>query len=390
MPKPTDKTRIIEGIHYKTNKPVRLGICDEKIDFISIIRSRFTDNILVIAPGLVDIQLNGYKGIDFNSTDLTPDKIEKLSAGLLKKGVTGYLPTLITSPPDHITHQLVVIAKAMTMPLSSVMIKGIHLEGPFISTENGPRGAHMKKFCLSPDPDMVKKWQEAAEGLVILITLAPELPGSIKLIRSCIRSGITVAIGHTAANAEQIKEAVDNGARLSTHLGNGAHKIIPRHPNYIWEQLAEKKLYASLIADGFHLPDSVLKVFIEVKKEKAILISDGMPLTGIKPGRYRTLQTGRVVLCPDGRLHLEGNKEILAGSAKTLLDGVLKTMVMESCGFAWDMASLHPSELLELDTSKGLAADGPADLVVFEKNDDRILIQQVILRGKTFTMNQSS
>jgi N-acetylglucosamine-6-phosphate deacetylase len=390
MPRTGDKAMIIEGIHYKTSKPIRLGVSDGKIDSISIIRSRFTDHIPVIAPGLVDLQINGYKGIDFNSPELTPDKVEKLSSGLLRTGVTSYLPTLITSPPEHILRQLEVIGETAGLPVSSAMIKGIHLEGPFISTEDGPRGVHLKKFCLLPDIDLVKKWQEAARGRIKLITLAPELPGSPELITACIQMGMTVAIGHTAAKAEQIREAVDRGARLSTHLGNGAHNIIPRHPNYIWEQLAEKRLYASIIADGFHLPDSVLKVFMEVKKEKAILISDGMSFTGMKPGRYKSLQTGSVVLCSNGRLHLEGKKETLAGSARTLLQDVLKTMMLESCGLAWDMASLHPAELLGLDNRKGLGVDAPADLVIFEKNEDMISIQQVIIHGRAFTMSLNS
>jgi N-acetylglucosamine-6-phosphate deacetylase len=267
------------------------------------------------------------------------------------------------------------------------MIRGIHLEGPFISGEDGPRGAHVKKFCIPPDSELVKQWQDAAGGLIRLITLAPELPSSGSLVRYCVKSGITVGIGHTAASADQLKEAVDNGASLSTHLGNGAHKTLPRHPNYIWEQLAEDRLYASMIADGFHLPDSVLKVFIMVKRDKAILISDGMQYTGMKPGSYTSPQIGGVVLCPDGRLHLESSRDVLAGSARTLREGIQKIMSFESPDLAWDMASLNPSVLMNLDTRSGIRVGAPADLVTFEKSDNNIKILRVILNGLVYTLN---
>lgn len=380
------KNLILEGIHYKTNKPVKLEISGNRIVKITAGEAG-TSNLPLAAPGLIDIQINGYNGVDFNSPVLTPGQVEKVSEELLRTGVTGYFPTLITSPPEYFTHQITVFRDAINHPLSSAMIRGIHLEGPFISMEDGPRGAHMKKFCILPNFELVKQWQDAAEGLIRIITLAPELPGAVSLISNCVKSGITVGIGHTAASADQLKEAVDNGARLSTHLGNGAHNTLPRHPNYIWEQLAEDRLYASMIADGFHLPDSVLKVFIKVKREKAILVSDGMQYTGMKPGSYTSPQTGGVVLCADGRLHLEGNREILAGSAKTLREGIIKIMAFESPDFAWDMASLHPSELMNLDTGRGISVGAPADLILFEKSDNDLKILRVILNGRVCKLN---
>src|SRR4030042_1058578 len=143
----TGKDLILEGINYKTNKPVKLEISGNRIEKITAGEAG-TSHLPLVAPGLVDIQIKGYNGVDFNSHDLTPEQIEMVSEGLLKTGVTGYFPTLITSPPEHLTHQVTVLRNARKFPLSSMMIRGIHLEGPFISTEDGPRGAHVKKFCI--------------------------------------------------------------------------------------------------------------------------------------------------------------------------------------------------------------------------------------------------
>jgi N-acetylglucosamine-6-phosphate deacetylase len=250
--------RYIEGIHYATSRVIRVGISKGHISSISDVENIVQNEpdskavLPVLAPGLVDLQVNGYKGVDFNAPDLTPEKIQKVSMELLSLGVITYFPTLITGPADRVSTSL--------KTLASSEIGGIHLEGPFISAEDGPRGAHPEKQCLLPDGDLVKKWQEEARGGIRIMTLAPELPGSIELIKTCRDLGMVVALGHTAASGEDIRRAVDAGASLSTHLGNGAHAILPRHPNYIWEQLAEDGLFASMIADGFHLSPAVLKV----------------------------------------------------------------------------------------------------------------------------------
>jgi N-acetylglucosamine-6-phosphate deacetylase len=261
------------------------------------------------------------------------------------------------------------------------MIGGIHLEGPFISRETGPRGAHPREYCIDPSMDMVKRWQEEAGGRIRIITLAPELPGSIALIRDCVKMGMVVAIGHTAASRDEIMRAVDTGATLSTHLGNGSHAMLPRHSNYIWDQLAEDRLFASMIADGFHLPDSVLKVFIRSKGERAILVSDGMPYSGLEPGVYHSPADGKIRLTEEGRLHLEDHPETLAGSASTLLDGIKKISKLERFPFAWDMASVHPSRLLNHSSKYGLQVGSPADLVFLDPDSEDLSINKVYKNG---------
>ncbi|MBW7461558.1 N-acetylglucosamine-6-phosphate deacetylase, partial [Paenibacillus sepulcri] len=163
---------------------------------------------------------------------------------------------------------------------------------------------------------------DAARGKIKLITLSPEWPGTASFIEKCAKAGVQVSIGHTAAAEEQIREAAAAGARLSTHLGNGAHLMLPRHPNYLWAQLAEEELWTCIIADGFHLPDSVLKVVRSVKGKRTILVSDAVYLCGMAPGTYENHIGGRVVLTPEGRLHLEQNPRLLAGSAQMLHRGI--------------------------------------------------------------------
>jgi N-acetylglucosamine-6-phosphate deacetylase len=230
--------------------------------------------------------------------------------------------------------------------------------------------------------ELLMGWQEASGGLIRIITLAPELPGSGAMIRKCREMGMVVGIGHTGANSEEIRKAADAGATLSTHLGNGAHPVLPRHPNYIWDQLAEERLWASMIGDSFHLPDAVLKVFIGIKKEKAILVSDSMNFSGLPPGLYDSPATGKVRLTPRGKLHVEGDPGTLAGSAGKLTDGIRRIAHLESFTCAWEMASINPCRLLDDPASAGLQAGAPADLVLLSRDEPERKIMKVLKSGK--------
>ena len=379
---------ILEGIHYSSRKVIRLGIGNglifslTEVDRASVSSVRSPDRLPVIAPGLVDLQINGAMGVDFNHIELLPEQVEKVAPGILKQGVTRFYPTLITGPAQTTSYLISIFRELIKMKgLASRMLGGIHLEGPFISKEDGPRGAHPAPHCIDPDTNQLERWQEEAEGMIRIITLAPELPGSEKLIKACVSLGIVVSIGHTNAQPDQIKMAVDAGATLSTHLGNGCHQILPRHPNYLWEQLASDELYASMIADGFHLPDSVLKVFIGMKKNKAILVSDGMPYTGMEPGIYNSPATGRVCLTPEGKLHREGNPDLLAGSAGTLLGGVQQVILITGFDEAWKMGSVNPSRLMNPASGDGIQVGAPADLVLLDPGTEALSIREVYKHG---------
>lgn len=261
---------------------------------------------------------------------------------------------------------------------------GIHLEGPFISSEDGPRGAHDSDYVRAPDWSLFQGWQEVAEGTIRIITLSPEWPEAPEFIAKCVESGVTVAIGHTAATPEQVREAVAAGASMSTHLGNGAHLMLPRHPNYIWEQLAQDNLWACVIADGFHLPNSVLKVVLRTKAERAILVSDAVALGGMEPGEYDALIGSKVVLAPEGKLYLADTPELLAGSVKTLREGIEHLVLsrLSNLPGAWEMASTRPATLLHLPTRAGLSVSAPADLVVFRYTHGRIDVLQTYKGGR--------
>ncbi|MNQ77726.1 N-acetylglucosamine-6-phosphate deacetylase [compost metagenome] len=195
---------------------------------------------------------------------------------------------------------------------------------------------------------------------------------------------MTVSIGHTAADSAQIQEAVAAGARMSTHLGNGAHLMLPRHPNYLWEQLAQEELWSCVIADGFHLPDQVLKVVLKVKGERALLVSDAVSISGLAPGVYKTHIGGDVVLTPEGRLHLAADPRLLAGSAQMLLWSVAHLHRRGIADFpaAWEMASTRPASLMGLSVAQGLTAGAPADLVLFDKVGSDIQLRQTYKSGK--------
>jgi len=379
---------ILEGIHYSSQKLIRLEIRDGKIYSISETGEHAPDSekspgqLPTIAPGLVDIQINGMKGVDFNDPELTAGQVESILPDLLQEGLTSFFPTLITGPAHRTSYLLKTFADlSRGSKLAAAMLGGIHLEGPFISKEDGPRGAHPLEYCLDPDISLVRRWQQEADGLIKIITLAPELPGSEELIRACVDLGMVVAIGHTAANTDEIRTAVDAGASLSTHLGNGCHPMLPRHPNYIWDQLASDELYVSMIADGFHLPDSVLKVYQKLKQEKAILVSDGMSFTGMDAGLYESPSTGRVCLTEDGKLHRQGNPQLLAGSAGTLIRGVKKMSSLIGLAKAWDMASVNPMRIMNQPGTDGLKAGAPADLLLLETSAERLKIKSVYKQG---------
>jgi N-acetylglucosamine-6-phosphate deacetylase len=378
-----DRNTSIYGFHFETNKAIKLDIADGKIESSTEIPESRKEFLPWLMPGLVDLQVNGFRGVDFNDPDVTAEDIEIASVKLLGNGITCYYPTLVTASPAKINRLLEVFMEVLeNHPVSSKMIGGIHLEGPFISPEDGPRGAHRKSFCLLPDKELLNGWIDASGNTIRIITLAPELPGSLDLINYARSEDIIVSIGHTGAKPEQISDAADAGATLSTHLGNGAHRIMPRQHNYIWEQLAEDRLFATMIADGFHLPRSVLKVFSEVKKEKGILISDSMPFTGMEPGLYHSEITGDVVLTPEGKLHLAKNSSILAGSASTLFDGVKHMSSIIPFPEAWKMASINPLRLTQPGGGGAMEPGTPANLVSLDKSGDRMIISGVWLQGE--------
>ncbi len=320
-----------------------------------------------VAPGLIDLQVNGYGGQNFASAELTSEKVVEIARSMDGFGVRWFLPTLCTAPDEVLLHAMRIIDEACRRSSEAAeRIAGIHVEGPYISPEDGPRGAHPLEHCRLPDFDEFQRWQQAAGGRIRIVTLAPELDGAAEFIRRLTDSGVVAALGHTAANAEQITAAVDAGARMSTHLGNGAHAMIHRHRGCVWSQLADDRLRAGLIVDGHHLPREVVKTFVRAKTpQRCILVSDLATEAGLPPGRYDGWG-GPVELLDDGRLVVAGQTELLAGAAEPQGAGVATVMRFAGVGLpeAIAMAVDHPARLLGLEPG-GLEPGQPADLVVF-------------------------
>jgi N-acetylglucosamine-6-phosphate deacetylase len=375
----------MRAIHYATGQVVSIGVEGGVIRAIDPQDVHDLHGLPWVAPGLVDLQINGYAGLDINSLPLSEDSVGQMVRALWREGVTTCYPTIITHSNEAILDAMRTIARACDRDAVTAQgVGGLHLEGPFISADDGARGAHDRQFVRPPDWDEFCRWQDAAGGRIRIVTMSPEWPQSGDFIERCAQSGVTVSIGHTSATPQQIADAVRAGARMSTHLGNAAHLVLPRHPNYLWEQLAQDDLWACMIADGFHLPDQVLKVIMKVKGDRTMLVSDAVALAGMPPGAYTTPVGGKVVLTPQGRLHLAANENLLAGSAQMLLKGIehLVRSRLATLAQAWDMASIRPASFMSLPTAGGLTPGAPADFVFFRRAADQFNIQATYKSGR--------
>ena len=344
------------------------------------------ENLSFIIPGLIDLQVNGFKGFDLNSDDLEPETVESLSEELCKAGVRKYLPTLVTASEKKICDRLKAIKLAkLNFQKSKEMIAGVHIEGPSISKRNGPRGAHPKKDIRSLTLNEFKKWYEISGGLIKIITLAPETKGAMEFIKLVSKQNIIFSIGHSHANEEDIIKAVELGARMSTHLGNGVSNYIKRHPNLIWAQLANRRLVASFIADRHHLSKNTLKAMLKAKGYKSsILVSDSVKFAGLPEGKYNSSIGGDVEVSSDGRISM-ANTPYLAGSGSSLLDIL--------CGFsdftdlpikyAALMSCQNPAKLLEIDNN--LSVGSSADFILLKKmkNQKKLIVKDIIYKGRS-------
>ena len=341
-----------------------------------------------IAPGLIDLQVNGYNGLDVNEPDLRPETVAGLVRALARVGVTSVVPTLITAPADQLLASLATIAQARNSASDIAhAIPYVHVEGPFLSDQDGPRGVHDARHIRPPDAAEVSGWQRASRGLVGMVTISPHWPDSAAFIRAVTGLGIQVAIGHTHATSEQVHQAVAAGATVSTHLGNGAHATLPRHPNYVWAQLADDDLRVGLIADGHHLPADTFKAMVRaVGLDRAHLVSDATALAGMPPGRYRTPVGDAVDLSPDGRLSHVGTP-YLAGAARGLNECAAIATVLGDLRLdqVLVLAARNPGRLMPRgEPARGiLAAGAVADLMTFdfESGQQALRAETVLARG---------
>jgi len=301
-----------------------------------------------IVPGFFDLQVNGFAGRGFADPGVTIEDVGYITRALLPTGTTRLLPTLVTADLEALCRQLSVLAEAMErVPVVQAMCPGIHLEGPFINPEDGPRGAHCREYVRDPSIAEYERLQSAARGRIVMLTLAPERPGALELIRHVVGQGVVVALGHHRADPETLEQAVAAGARIGTHLGNGSDAVLPRLNNYIWNQLGDDRLWASFIADGHHLPPLTLRCMLRAKGlDRSVLVTDAIELAGMPPGRYQRRGV-ESELTKEGKVVLVGSP-YLAGSVATM--PLLVSHAVSDAGLtfvdALRLATLQPELLM--------------------------------------------
>lgn len=336
-----------------------------------------------MAPGFIDLQVNGFAGVDYNSPTTTVGEIAGSIRALFATGVTRFFPTVITGAPEDMLAALRNLGKARASGATGQAIEAFHVEGPHISPEDGPRGAHPARWVRPPDFDEFQRWQEATEGHVRIVTLAPEWPGAPRYIERIVSEGVVAAIGHTRASREQIRTAVAAGATLSTHLGNGADAAPPKF-NYIHEQLAEDRLAASFIVDGHHLTEAFLRVALRAKGiEHSVLITDAVAPAGCAPGAYR-LGEVEVELKADSRVVLRDGDRLAGSSLR--MDAAIGN-VMRAAGLtlieAMTMATVNAARVGRIGgRMRGLRPGDRSDVVRFRVTNGRIEVLDTYVGGE--------
>ncbi len=348
-----------------------------------------TGNIYT-ARGFIDLQVNGFAGVDFNSPAASSEEIARSIRALFSTGITRFFPTVITGAPERMIAALENLVAARESLENGAAMEAFHLEGPHISPEDGPRGAHPRPWVRPPDLDEFRRCQEAARGHVRLVTLSPEWPDAPRYIEQVVRDGVVVSIGHTRATSPQIRDAVSAGATMSTHLGNGANSTLPKTANYIWEQLAEDRLSASFIVDGIHLPDAFLRAALRAKGiSRSVLVTDAVMPAMCAPGFYQ-LGEVEVELKADQRVVLRGG-ERLAGSSLRMDRAIENAIRIAGVSLedAVAMAAVNPARLLgikEAGIEKAGAEEARiedhADQVKFRYTEGRIEVLETKLSGR--------
>lgn len=304
-----------------------------------------------VTAGLLDLQVNGFAGIDFNDAALGAEALDEALAAMLLTGVTVCLPTIITAARDDLRRRFAALDAAVAQSrLGPLMVPGYHLEGPFLNPADGYAGCHPTTAMGSAAWDLVEEIEGPLRRPILLITVAPERPGVIAFIERAREAGKRVAIGHSAVDHAILARAVEAGACLSTHLGNGLPQLLPKLDNPLFAQLAQDRLSASFIADGIHVPPAALKVMLRAKGlARSILVTDAVSAAAAAPGDH-PFAGATVSLETDGTVRLPGSR-YLAGSSLRL-DQALRNLV------AWGLAS--PREALRLASANPLALLRPA------------------------------
>jgi N-acetylglucosamine-6-phosphate deacetylase len=320
----------------------------------------------VAAPGFIDLQVNGFGGVDFLDSDAAGYR--RAGEALLETGVTAYLPTFITAPEDQLLAAIDEVPTAGPGP----RILGIHLEGPFLAA--GRLGTHPPLARRDPDPALLERL--LGSGRIRLVTLAPELDGADQLIELLLRRGVTVSCGHTDATADEANHAFDQGVETVTHLFNAMRPLRHRDPGIAGAALARDDVVVQVILDGVHLAPETAALVWRAAAGRVALVTDAVSGAGVQDGSYSLggfevkIRDG-VARGPDGQL---------AGSVLTMIEAVRNLHALGApLGAALEAASTVPARVLGLPDAGRLEPGAPADVVVV---DDNLQIERVLVGGQ--------
>ncbi|QDT37667.1 N-acetylglucosamine-6-phosphate deacetylase [Stratiformator vulcanicus] len=269
--------------------------------------------------GYVDLQVNGYAGVDFNSDGLTAERLHEACVALRRDGVESILATIITDDVDTMCDRLsAIVAGRLISENAKQTIAGVHIEGPFLNRNPGYIGAHPQSAARPADCGVMQQLLEAAGGLTKIVTLAPECDAGFKTTRWLSEQGIAVAAGHSNATLDELRGAIDAGLSMFTHLGNGCPAELPRHDNIVQRVLSlSDQIKISFIADGAHVPLFALKNYLDLAGiENCIVVSDAISAAGLGPGRY-TLG-GQTIEVGDDLIPWSADQTHFVGSATTM------------------------------------------------------------------------
>jgi N-acetylglucosamine-6-phosphate deacetylase len=324
----------------------------------------------IAAPGFVDLQVNGFAGVDFLSTDA--DGYRRAGEALVETGVTSYLATFITAPEDDLLTALRAVPREITAP----RIVGVHLEGPFLSPAR--LGTHPPAARRDPDPALLHRLLDA--GPVRLVTLAPELPGAAALIDLCTERGVVVSCGHSDATAAEAEEAFARGAKAVTHVFNAMRPLRHRDPGIAGAALVREDVVVALILDGIHLAAETATIVWRTAQGRVALVTDAIAGAGLGDGVYAL--GGVAVQIRDGVAR--GPDGVLAGSTLTMLDAVRNLHALgASLEEALAAATSVPARLLGLATAGTLEVGVPADIVVLT---EELEIERVLVGGEALVV----
>lgn len=366
----------------------QIGILSHQISSVRVVGPTNPERPFV-SPGFVDIQINGFAGVDFSDPELNAEKTIGILQAIWKTGVTSFCATLITNAIERLKRNFKVLEDARRLDARfAATVPCYHLEGPYLSP-GGAHGAHDPALVRSPNWDEFLRLQEAAGGNIAIVTLAPELPGASDFIRRARATGIVVAIGHTDGTPEHIHNAIEAGAELSTHLGNGCPAFIPRHQNPLWAQIASDRLQASLICDGFHLPPDFVRTIYKAKGiSRCILVTDAVHVANLPPGRY-SLVGSEIELLPSGQV-VTADRQSMAGSALSMNRAihVFQNFASASLEEALEAATANPGKLLRHSgICTEIAPGQPANLVTFCTEATALRVETVLLQGEYVYVN---